>query len=82
MSILSNRSHGSEGALVRSTGLSDLTQGFVAFVRKILLARRQRLQLLALDDRMLSDIGISRADAYREASRAYADLPGIIGGRH
>lgn len=37
--------------------------------------RRQRNALLALDDRMLSDIGIGRAEAYREASRAVYDLP-------
>lgn len=76
MSILTNRSHGSEGALARpAAALTDLSHGVLAFFRKILVARRQRLQLLALDDRMLADIGISRADAYREATRAYVDLP-------
>jgi uncharacterized protein YjiS (DUF1127 family) len=29
----------------------------------------QRRQLARLDDRMLSDIGISRAEAYRESSK-------------
>ena len=42
---------------------------------QLMTLSRQRLQLLALDDRMLADIGISRADAYREATRAYVDLP-------
>jgi uncharacterized protein YjiS (DUF1127 family) len=37
--------------------------------------RRQRQQLLALDDRMLSDIGVSRADAWNEARRPLSDLP-------
>jgi uncharacterized protein YjiS (DUF1127 family) len=32
---------------------------------------RQRRALLRLDDRMLKDIGISRADAEREASRPF-----------
>jgi uncharacterized protein YjiS (DUF1127 family) len=32
---------------------------------------RQRRALLALDDRMLKDIGITRADAEREASRPF-----------
>jgi hypothetical protein len=31
--------------------------------------------LLALDERMLKDIGVSRADAYREAARQFGDLP-------
>jgi uncharacterized protein YjiS (DUF1127 family) len=38
-------------------------------------ARRQRQRLLSLDDRMLSDIGISRTDAYREAHRPFLDVP-------
>ncbi len=32
---------------------------------------RQRHQLMALDERMLKDIGLSRADAYREASKPF-----------
>ncbi len=35
--------------------------------------RRQRRELLQLDDRMLSDLGISRADAWREARRPFWD---------
>lgn len=35
--------------------------------------RRQRRELLRLDDRMLSDLGISRADAWREAHRPFWD---------
>ncbi len=31
----------------------------------------QRRRLLALDDRMLSDIGISRADAWKEGSKPF-----------
>jgi uncharacterized protein YjiS (DUF1127 family) len=60
----------------------DLASGSISFaaraaswVRAALKARRQRQQLLALDDRMLADIGVSRADAYREATRGYGDLP-------
>lgn len=37
-------------------------------------AIRSRRQLAALDDRLLSDIGISRAEALEEASRAPWDL--------
>jgi uncharacterized protein YjiS (DUF1127 family) len=35
---------------------------------------RQRRALLALDERLLKDIGITRADAEREASRPFWDL--------
>jgi uncharacterized protein YjiS (DUF1127 family) len=42
---------------------------------------QQRRRLLALDDRMLKDIGISRADAVREAARPFWDTPGIDGAR-
>lgn len=34
---------------------------------------RQRQALLALDDRLLKDIGLSRADAVREARRPFWD---------
>jgi uncharacterized protein YjiS (DUF1127 family) len=34
---------------------------------------RQRRSLLELDDRLLKDIGITRADAQREASRPFWD---------
>ncbi len=38
--------------------------------------RKQRRSLRALDERMLSDLGLSRADVEREASRRFFDLPG------
>jgi uncharacterized protein YjiS (DUF1127 family) len=37
--------------------------------------RRQRRQLQSLSDAMLRDIGLSRADAEREATRPFWDLP-------
>ncbi|MGR3804505.1 DUF1127 domain-containing protein [Marinibacterium profundimaris] len=36
---------------------------------------RQRRRLASLDDRSLSDIGISRREAEQEASRAFWDVP-------
>lgn len=37
---------------------------------------QQRRRLLSLDDRMLKDIGITRADATREGSRPFWNPPG------
>ncbi|MBV1696189.1 MAG: DUF1127 domain-containing protein [Hyphomicrobiales bacterium] len=45
------------------------------FVRRVIEIRRQRDALMALDDRMLADIGLGRSEAYREASRSMLDLP-------
>ena len=42
---------------------------------------RQRRRLLALDDRMLKDIGITRADACREGARPFWDARGIDWGQ-
>ena len=36
---------------------------------------RERRQLMALDERALKDIGLNRADAHREWSRPFWDLP-------
>jgi uncharacterized protein YjiS (DUF1127 family) len=38
---------------------------------------QQRRRLLSLDDRMLKDIGITRADASREGSRLFWDARGV-----
>jgi uncharacterized protein YjiS (DUF1127 family) len=37
--------------------------------------RRERRMLLTLDDRILSDIGLSRYDAWAEADRSPWDIP-------
>jgi hypothetical protein len=36
---------------------------------------RERRALMALSDVALKDIGLSRADAYREGTRSFWDLP-------
>ncbi len=36
---------------------------------------RQRRELLALDERALKDIGLSRIDALREANASFWDIP-------
>ncbi len=50
--------------------------GFFGRIAKALTVRRERRALMALDDRMLADVGLSRADAYREAHRPFLDVPG------
>jgi uncharacterized protein YjiS (DUF1127 family) len=42
---------------------------------------QQRRRLLSLDDRMLKDIGITRAEATREGTRPFWDAPGPDGSR-
>ncbi len=57
-------------------GSTPARTSLVSRVAKALAIRRERRALLALDDRMLSDVGLSRTDAYREAHRPLFDLPG------
>ena len=40
-----------------------------------LAVRRERRALASLNDRMLHDIGLSRSDVHREASRSLFDVP-------
>jgi uncharacterized protein YjiS (DUF1127 family) len=42
---------------------------------------QQRRRLLSLDDRMLKDIGLTRAEAMREGTRPFWDIPGVDGAR-
>ncbi len=55
--------------------------GVGAWIRNALAIRRQRRALLALDSRMLADIGLSEADAYREAHRSMFDVATMTGRR-
>ena len=55
-----------------ATGLTLLLDRFTAWLE----VRRQRRHLLSMSDSMLRDIGLSRADAEREAGRPFWDLPG------
>jgi uncharacterized protein YjiS (DUF1127 family) len=49
--------------------------GFLTFARRVAEVRRQRAALRKLDDRALSDIGISRYEAEIEADRPVWDVP-------
>jgi uncharacterized protein YjiS (DUF1127 family) len=48
--------------------------GWLGWLATMLHAIETRQQLAEMDDRMLKDIGISRADALREADRAPWDV--------
>ncbi len=54
--------------------LATLTR-FARTWQVVLETRRQRRMLMALDDRMLSDIGLSRSQAFREGSKTLLDFP-------
>ncbi|MCG8562054.1 MAG: DUF1127 domain-containing protein, partial [Hyphomicrobiales bacterium] len=49
--------------------------GFAAMLLAALDVAGERRQLRRMDARQLKDIGISRADAMREAERGFWDLP-------
>ena len=43
----------------------------IVWIENVLQRRRSRLALLEMSDDQLKDIGVSRADAYGEASRPF-----------
>ncbi len=55
----------------RRPGVGILLVGMLAWLLDHYAVYRQRRTLLALDDRMLKDIGISRADALREGNKPF-----------
>lgn len=58
----------------RPAGATTRPVGWVGFLRKVMQAIETRQHLLEMDDRMLKDIGLGRADAEEEANRAPWDL--------
>jgi uncharacterized protein YjiS (DUF1127 family) len=59
---------------IRAPALPRLMLARLPPFRLMLRAIATRRQLAAMDDRMLQDIGISRADALREADRLPWDV--------
>lgn len=57
-----------------STGLT--LAHAIYWVEAVFRTLRERRRLMQLDGRALRDIGLSRADAEREWSRPFWDLPG------
>ena len=64
-------------SLSRSSGARRAPSlfGFVARLREARALARQRAALARLDDAMLADIGLTRDEAAREASRSAWDAP-------
>jgi uncharacterized protein YjiS (DUF1127 family) len=54
----------------------DFWTWLVVRIEEMITIRRERRALLRASDHMLGDLGLSRADAYREGSRPIWDLPG------
>ncbi|WP_439578785.1 DUF1127 domain-containing protein [Elioraea sp.] len=50
-------------------------------LRRAWVAHRTRRQLMELDEHLLHDLGLSRADVHREAARAPWDLDPVQRGR-
>jgi uncharacterized protein YjiS (DUF1127 family) len=64
----------SQAAVRRRTALDDLSdaaQSFIATLRVWRRRMRERDQLARLDDRMLSDIGLTRVDADYLANKPF-----------
>lgn len=70
-----NASYQATAARPLTTGLKDLLYRFAALLMWGFAVARQRRRLLALDDDLLKDIGLSRADAEKEGRRGFWDLP-------
>ena len=73
MSTLST--HAADASAACADAAAPTTANLLGRVSKALTVRRERRALMALDDRMLADVGLSRADAYREAHRPFLDVP-------
>lgn len=72
-----NRGHCTESpAEVRTARISNRQRllGVLDYLEQCFAYHRQRRMLLGLDDHMLKDLGISRADVAREAGRSFWDV--------
>jgi uncharacterized protein YjiS (DUF1127 family) len=73
--IMSTLAHAADASGSYTDAAAPATASLLGRISKALTVRRERRALMALDDRMLADVGLSRADAYREAHRPFLDVP-------
>ena len=62
-------------ALPARAGFGALLASWLIKADEMIATYRERRALLAASDHMLRDLGLSRADAYREAGRSFWDVP-------
>jgi uncharacterized protein YjiS (DUF1127 family) len=72
---MSTHAVGSHHATPARAGFVDLLTSFLIRVERMMVTRRERRALLAASDDMLRDLGLSRADVYREGTRSFWDVP-------
>jgi uncharacterized protein YjiS (DUF1127 family) len=64
-------------AMPSASTLHDAAIWLMHVLLRWLELAQQRRRLLALDDRMLKDIGITRAEAMQEGTRPFWDTAGL-----
>jgi uncharacterized protein YjiS (DUF1127 family) len=70
MSVISGLGSVSRSGTVSGVGIKTRLAGFWRATRKVARALSTRQNLAEMDDRMLADLGISRAQAQFELSRS------------
>ena len=69
---MSTLSTGTTGACTRSSGSRTSTlMRVISVIEMAVQRRRSRIALMEMSDAQLKDIGVSRSEAYREASRPF-----------
>ena len=77
-STTQSASHSRLGRQARGSPTASPLGSFLQIFRRLPRAfavYRERRALMSLSDRSLKDLGLSRADAYREANRPWWELP-------
>ncbi len=64
------------GTMAKSTVGVAPRMSVIGFIKNAIAVKKQRNSLYQMSDRMLDDLGITRAEADREARRSIWDAPG------
>lgn len=76
-SLCPTQSAGIAAAQDRSPDLALRLTALASWIKQAWSVQRQRKALAKMDDRMLADIGLTRAQAHLEANRSFWDLPTV-----